>query len=290
MLLEVFTDLSTPLMMGVLLGGLYALIALGLSLVYGVMNLINIAHGDLVVFTSFFGYTAMTVLGIDPILSLVAGIPVMFLIGFGIQKYLMSRAFKISMAAPLIISFGISIILQNAYQIVWSPMSKGLTTSYALESFSLGPLHVPLIYLLDFIVGLVIMLLLLGFLRRTYLGRAIRAASQESRAAQLMGINTDRVYAFTFAIAMAVAAIAGVFLGLTFPFTPTSGVSFLIIAFGVVVLGGLGSVLGTFIGGIAFGLAQTLGGHFFGTTAQLLVAYIMVFVILGIRPQGIFGR
>ena len=105
-----------------------------------------------------------------------------------------------------------------------------------------------------------------------------------------MGINTDRVFAFTFAIAMALAGVAGVCFGLTFPFVPTSGMSFLIIAFGVIVLGGLGSILGTFIGGIVFGLAQTLGSYFFGVNAQLLVAYLMVLVVLSIRPQGIFGR
>lgn len=283
-------DLSTPLMMGILLGGLYTLIALGLSLVFGVMKLINVAHGDLVIFGSYFAYTAMTVLGIDPILSLVIGMPLLFVIGFGIQKYLMSRAFEISLEAPLIIAFGISLIFQNLEQILWSPLSRGLTTSYALESFKVGGLYVPLVYLLDFIAGLAVMLLLREFLRRTYLGKAINAASQDGRAAQLMGINTNRIYAFAFGIAMATAAIAGVFLGLTFPFTPVSGVSFLIIAFGVVILGGLGSVLGTFVGGMILGLAQTLGGYFLGAAAQMLVVYIMVLVVLGIRPQGIFGR
>ena len=145
-------------------------------------------------------------------------------------------------------------------------------------------------YLLDFIAALVVMLFLREFLRRTYLGKAITAASQDRRAAQLMGINTGRVYAFAFAIAMAVAAIAGVLLGLTFPFTPTSGVSFLILAFGVVIIGGLGSMMGTFIGGVILGLAQTLGGYFLGAAAQMLVAYILVFVVLAVRPQGIFGR
>lgn len=283
-------DLSTPLMMGILLGGLYTLIALGLSLVFGVMKLINVAHGDLVIFGSYFAYTAMTVLGIDPILSLVIGMPLLFAIGFGIQKYLMSRAFEISLEAPLIIAFGISLIFQNLEQILWSPLSRGLTTSYALESFKVGGLYVPLVYLLDFIAGLAVMLLLREFLRRTYLGKAINAASQDGRAAQLMGINTNRIYAFAFGIAMATAAIAGVFLGLTFPFTPVSGVSFLIIAFGVVILGGLGSVLGTFVGGMILGLAQTLGGYFLGAAAQMLIVYIMVLVVLGIRPQGIFGR
>jgi len=288
--MTVLADLSTPVLMGILLGGLYALIALGLSLVFGVMRLLNVAHGDLVVFSTYLAYAAFTILGLDPILSLVAGIPIMFGIGFLIQKYLMSRSFGISMEAPLIIAFGISLVLQNFNQIMWTPLSRGLTTSYALESFSVAALRIPLAYLLDFIAALVVMLILREFLKRTYLGKAILAATQDGRAAQLMGINTAFIYAFTFALAMATAAIAGVFLGLTFPFTPTSGVAFLIIAFGVIIIGGLGSMLGTFIGGMVLGLAQTLGGYFLGAAAQMLVAYIIVLVVLAIRPQGIFGR
>jgi branched-chain amino acid transport system permease protein len=276
--------------MGILLGGLYAVIALGLSLVFGVVKEINVAHGDLVILGSYFGYVALTVIGIDPILSLMIGIPIFFGIGFAIQKYLLNRAFRISMDATLIMAFGISIILQNTYQLLFTPMSRGLTTSYALENFSAGPVSLPLVYLLDFIAAIVVMLFLREFLRRTYLGTAIRAAAQDRKAAHLMGINTDKVYAFTFAIAMAFAAIAGIFLGLTFPFTPVSGMSFLIIALGVVVLGGLGSIVGTFIGGVTFGLAQTIGGHFFGLAAQMLVAYTMVLVVLALIPRGIFGR
>ena len=290
MVLDYLANLSSPLIMGVLLGGLYALIALGLSLVFGVMKLINVAHGDMVIIGSYFAYVAITIMGIDPILSLVMGIPLLFLVGFGIQKYLMRRAFGISMEAPLIIAFGISLILENLAQIIWSPLSRGLTPSYSLISFSIGDAHVPLSYLLDFIAALVVMLCLRQFLRRTYLGKAINAASQDRIAALLMGVNTERVYAFAFAIAMGTAAIAGVFLGLTFPFNPTSGVSFLIIAFGVIIIGGLGSMLGTFIGGIVLGLAQTLGAYFFGAAAQMLVTYIIVLVVLSVRPQGIFGH
>jgi branched-chain amino acid transport system permease protein len=276
--------------MGILLGGLYAVIALGLSLVFGVVKEINIAHGDLVILGSYFGYVAMNVLGIDPILSLLIGMPLLFGIGFAIQKCLLNRAFKISADATLIVAFGISIILQNTYQRIWTPYARGLTTSYAIESLSAGPIHIPLVYLLDFFAAIVVMIFLHQFLKRTYLGRAIRAAAQDRKTAHLMGINTDRVYAFTFAIAMAMAAIAGVFLGLTFSFTPVSGMSFLIIALGVVVLGGMGSIVGTFVGGVAFGLAQTLGGYFFGVAAQMLVAYIMVLVVLAVIPRGIFGR
>jgi branched-chain amino acid transport system permease protein len=283
-------DLSTPIMMGILLGGLYAVIALGLSLVFGVVKEINVAHGDLVILGSYFGYAALTMIGMDPILSLIIGIPLLFGLGFIIQKYLLNRAFRISMDATLMMAFGISIITQNTCQLIWTPFPRGLTTSYALKSFSIGPMRFPLVYLLDFIVAILVMLFLVELLRRTYLGIAIRAAAQDRKAAHLMGINTDQVYAITFAIALAFAAIAGVFLGLTFPFTPISGMPFLIIALGVVVLGGLGSIVGTFIGGIAFGLAQTLGGHFFGVAAQMLVAYTMVLVVLAVIPRGIFGR
>lgn len=288
--MNTLTDLAVPITMGVMLGGLYALVALGLSIVFGVMRLINVAHGDLVLLASYLAFSIMTYLGLDPILSLVIGIPVLFFIGFFMQKYLLNRAFTISMEAPLIIAFGISIVLQNVFQIVWTPLSRGLTTSYTLKSFVMGDLYLPLVYLLDFFVGIIVMIFLHQFLHRTYLGKAITAASQDRGAAQLMGINTKQVYAFAFGIAMVFAAIAGVFLGLTFPFTPQSGVSFLIIAFGVVVLGGLGSITGTFIGGLVMGLAQTLGGYFLGTSAQMLIAYLIVIILLATRPQGLFGR
>jgi branched-chain amino acid transport system permease protein len=288
--MNILADLASTLTMGIMLGGLYALVALGLSIVFGVMRLINVAHGDLLLLASYLALTLATYLGLDPIIGLVFVIPALFFIGFVVQKYLLNRAFTISMEAPLIIAFGISIVLQNVFQILWSPLSRGLTTSYTLKSFSIGALNLPLVYLLDFFVGVIVMIFLHQFLHRTYLGKAINAASQDRRAAHLMGINTKQVYAFAFAIAMAIAAIAGVFVGLTFPFTPQSGVSFLIIAFGVVVLGGLGSIAGTFVGGLVMGLAQTLGGYFLGTNAQMLIAYLIVIVLLATKPQGLFGR
>ena len=132
--MSLLTDLSMPIVMGILIGGLYAVIAMGLSLIFGVVKEINIAHGDLVILGSYFGFVSMTALGIDPILSLIIGIPLLFGLGFTIQKYLLNRAFKVSMDATLIIAFGISIILQNVFQLIWTPMSRGLTTSYALKN------------------------------------------------------------------------------------------------------------------------------------------------------------
>lgn len=159
-----------------------------------------------------------------------------------------------------------------------------------MSSFSLGARQFPISYLLDFIVALVVMLAFREFLSRTYLGRGITAASQNRRAAQLMGVNTKMIYGFAFAIAMISAAIAGVFLGMTFPFTPVSGTQFLIIAFGVVIIGGLGSIFGTFLGGLILGLVQTFSSYFFGSATQMLFVYAAVIIVLAVRPQGLFGR
>ncbi len=288
--MESLGELATPIVMGVLLGGLYIVIALGLSLVFGVMKMINVAHGDFVVLGSYFAFAAMSRWDIDPFLWLLAGIPLFFVLGVLIEKFLLSRAFKMSADAALIIAFGMSLIIQNASQRVWTPQSRSLQPGYFLDSYKVGDVYIPLAYLLDLIVALVVMVALHQFLKRTYLGQAITAASQDRQTAELMGINPARVYQIAFGIAMSLAAIAGVSLGLTFPFNPTSGVQFLIIAFGVIILGGLGSMVGTFMGGMIFGLSQTLGGHFWGPTAQLLVPFVMVLVVLTIRPQGLFGR
>jgi len=283
-------EILNPLVIGVLIGGLYALIALGLSMVFGVMRLINLAHGDLVILGSYLSYFIWTSLGLDPILSLVLTIPVLFGLGFFIQQFLMKRAFAISSEAPLIIAFGIALIIQNANQIFFSPLSRGISTSYSGQSFFLGLHQFPVYYLMDFIVALIVMLALREFLRRTYLGRAITAASQDSKAAQLMGINTKTIYGFAFAIAMISAAIAGTFLGMTFPFTPLSGTQFLMIAFGVVIIGGLGSLFGTFMAGLILGLVQTLAGYFLGAASQMLFVYLAILIVLAIRPQGLLGR
>jgi len=288
--METLADLASPIAIGVLLGGLYVVIALGLSLVFGVMKVINVAHGDLVILGSYFAYVTSTSWGLDPILSMVVGIPLFFVMGIFIEKFLLHRAFRMSADAALIVAFGISLIIQNGAQLVWTPLSRGLMTSYTLESLKIGDVYLPVVYLVDFAMALVVVLAVHQFLKRTYLGQAITAASQDSETAQLMGINPARVYQIAFGIAMALAAIAGVSLALTFPFTPKSGVPFLIIAFGVIILGGLGSMVGTFIGGMIFGLSQTLGGHFLGPTGQLLVPFVMVLVVLTIRPQGLFGR
>jgi branched-chain amino acid transport system permease protein len=284
------SDLISPIIIGLLLGGLYVVIALGLSVVFGVMKVINVAHGTMVILASYLAWYALTQWGLDPILWLLPGIPLLFILGLLIEKYLLNRAVKMSADAALIIAFGIALIIQNAIQIIWTPQSRSLITEYSFETFQIGNIYISLVYILDFAVALIVMLAIRQFLNKTYLGQSITAASQDRATAELMGINSTRVYQIAFGIAMALAAIAGVFFGLTYPFNPTSGNALLIIAFGVIILGGLGSMAGTFIGGMVFGLSQTLGGYFFGPTGQLLVPFLMVLVVLTIRPQGLFGR
>jgi len=292
------SSLAGPLVNGILWGGLFALIGMGLSLVFGVMNLINVAHGDLVILATYFAFFLSTgivlrhnlPLDIDPILSLVIIIPVMFGLGYAIQKFLLNRARTVSAEAPLIIAFGISLIIQNAALRLWTPMARRLTPPYALDVFIIGPVRIPLVYLIAFVAALIMVFLLREFLRRTYLGRAISATAQNKRASHLMGVNTGRVYSFAFAIAMAVAAVAGICLGLIFSFTPEKGIAFLIIAFGVVIIGGLGSMVGTLLGGIIMGLVMTFGGFLLDTRWQMLLLYLVVIVVLAARPQGILGR
>lgn len=289
-MMELLNDLASPIVIGILLGGLYVVIALGLSLVFGVMKVINVAHGTLVILGSYMAWAILTAWKIDPILWLIPGIPLFFVLGVLIEKYLLHRAVRLSADAALIIAFGIALIIQNAAQIIWTPQSRSLITDYSFESIQIGNIYIPVVYILDFLAALVVMLVVRQFLKKTYMGQAITAASQDRGTAELMGINSSRVYQIAFGIAMGLAAMAGVFFGLTFPFNPTSGNALLIVAFGVIILGGLGSMVGTFIGGMIFGLSQTLGGYIWGPTGQLLVPFLMVLVVLTIRPQGLFGR
>ncbi|HUI86776.1 MAG TPA: branched-chain amino acid ABC transporter permease [Nitrososphaerales archaeon] len=278
------------ILVGVMLGGLYAVVGLGMSLVFGVMNVINLAHGDLVVLSSYAGYVFLTYLNVDPILGLVVIVPLMFALGFVIQNFALNRVLTTGVEPPLMITFGVSMVLENIYLIAFSPLSRGITTTYVTKTFPVGPAYIPLVYFLDIVVAIMVMFFLRTFLSRTYLGMAIRAASQVTRSAKLMGINTNRVYSLTFGIAIAMAGVAGVFLGLTIPFTPQTGGTYLIIAFGTIIIGGLGSMLGTLLGGVVLGLTQTLAGTYLGTTWETFVGFLLILVVLTIRPQGLFGR
>jgi branched-chain amino acid transport system permease protein len=280
-----------PLINGILLGGLYAVIGIGLSLIFGIMRQVNLAHGELMILSSYLSLVVLQVLGLHPLVTFIFVLPAAFVLGYLIQTFLFNRFLDKGMEPYLMISFGLSIILQNAMLLIFTPDARTLQTSLAIESFNvLGLFHVPVIYLVDFGIGLLVMVLLQCVLKKTYLGWAIRAASDNLTAARLMGIDPKRIYALAMGIAVVTAGISGVLVGMTFTFYPHSGTQYLIIAFGVVIIGGLGSLPGAFLGGIILGVSQLVGGRLIGPGLQLLSGYIILLVLLTIRPQGIMGR
>lgn len=277
---------------GILLGGLYASVGVGLSMIFGIVQQINLAHGDLMILAS---YVSMILISSLPFLnlwtSLVLVVPAMFVIGFLLQKYLMNRVQGLGMEPPLIVAFGVSIILQNGLMLTFTPDAQSLETSLAWMSIAVTDMfYIPVISVIDCVVGVVMIFLLHLFFKKSYLGWAIRAASDDETTAQLMGIDTRNIYAWAMGIAIASAAVAGVLVGATNNFYPHTGSQYLIIAFGVVIIGGVDSLIGTLLGGFVLGLAQLLGGKLFGTGYQLLSGYFILLVLLAVRPQGLLSK
>jgi len=290
-MLSFLSDLKGPIMNGLLLGGLYGIVGIGMSMIFGIVRVVNLAHGDLIILASYLSFVTVSMLNVSPLLTLILVIPAMFLIGFLIQYYLVNRVVGQGMNPPLLVAFGLSIILQNLLLLIFTPDARALLTSISIATIPVGTfLNIPVVYLVDFTGSLLTIFLLSRFFNRTYLGKAIRAASDDEGAAQLMGINTKKIYAWAMAIAAGTAAIAGVLVGITFTFYPHTGPEYLIIAFGVVIIGGLGSLLGTFLGGLILGLAQILGAHFLGPGFQLLSGYMILLIVLTFKPTGLFAK
>jgi branched-chain amino acid transport system permease protein len=290
-MMSFLVDLKGPIMNGLLLGGLYGIVGIGMSMIFGIVRVVNLAHGDLIILASYLSFVTLSIFNVSPLLTLILVIPAMFLIGFIIQYYLVNRVLGQGMNPPLLVAFGLSIILQNLLLLIFTPDARALLTSISIATLPIGSfINIPVVYLVDFIGSLLTIFLLSRFFNKTYLGKAIRAASDDEGAAQLMGINTKRIYAWAMAIAGGTAAIAGVLVGMTFTFYPHTGPDYLIIAFGVVIIGGLGSLMGTFLGGLILGLAQILGAHFLGPGFQLLSGYIILLIVLAFKPTGLFAK
>ena len=290
-MLSALSDLKGPIMNGLLLGGLYGIVGIGMSMIFGIVRVVNLAHGDLVILAAYLSFVTLSIFKVSPLLTLALVIPAMFLIGFIVQYYLVNRVLGKDMNPPLLVAFGLSIILQNILLLIFTPDARALVTNLSIATLPIGSfLNVPVVYLVDFIVSLATIFLLSRFFSKTYLGKAIRAASDDEGAAELMGINAKRIYAWAMAIAGGTAAIAGVLVGMTFTFYPHTGPDYLIIAFGVVIIGGLGSLIGTFMGGLILGLAQILGAHFLGPGFQLISGYIILLAVLTFKPTGLFSK
>ncbi|MBW1912985.1 MAG: branched-chain amino acid ABC transporter permease [Deltaproteobacteria bacterium] len=283
-------DFAQPIINGILLGGLYAVIAIGMSTMAGIVKVVNLAHGDLTMLAAFLCLSLVTWLGIFPMLALVVIIPVMYFVGYFLQGFLLNRVLGKEMEPPLLVAFGISIIVQNLLLIIYTPDARSLMTSLAIKTIPVTDyLSIPTIYLLNFILGIAVIIILYYFFQKTYMGRAIRAASDDERAARLMGVDTKNIYAKAMGIAMMTAAVGGTLVGMTFTFYPHTGPQYLIISFGVIVIGGLGSMKGTIVGGLILALAQLIGAQVFGPGYQLFCGYVVLLIVLAVRPQGIFG-
>jgi branched-chain amino acid transport system permease protein len=276
---------------GVLLGGLYALFAAGLSLVFGIMRLINLAHGDLIVLAAFAILSLTTWFGFDPFLAALLAMPMMFAAGFALQYVLLNRTLGRDLLPPLLVTFGLSIVVQNGLLEAFTADSRRLRLG-AIETASIdlgGNLAIGVMPLLTLGSAVAVILLLNLLFYRTALGRAFRATSDDLEIAQLMGIDHHRIYAIATGIAMLVATIAALYLGIRANFDPTIGPARLIYAFEAVIIGGLGSLWGTLAGGVIIGLAQTVGAKL-NPEWQILAGHMAFLAVVVLRPRGLFPR
>jgi branched-chain amino acid transport system permease protein len=275
---------------GVLLGGLYALFAAGLSLAFGIMRLVNLAHGDLIVMAAYLILILVSALGLHPFVAAAVAAPVMFAVGWGLQRVVLSRTLGTDILPPLLVTFGLSIVIQNALLEGFSADSRRISAG-ALETASvdLGPVTVGLMPLLTFASAVAVIVVLNWLLYRTAMGRAFRATSDDPVTARLMGIDPGRVFATATGLARVVATIAALYLGVRSNFDPAIGPARLIYAFEAVIIGGLGSLWGTLAGGVIIGVAQTLGAAI-NPEWQILAGHIAFLVVLAIRPRGLFPR
>jgi branched-chain amino acid transport system permease protein len=279
------------LIQGVLLGGLYALFAAGLSLIFGIMRLVNLAHGDLIVLAAFAILALAAAAGLDPFAATLAALPLMFIAGFALQYLLLNRTLGRDLLPPLLVTFGLSIIIQNGLLELFSADSQRLRAG-AIETASIPlgrDLAIGVVPLLTLLSAIAVILALNLIFYRTPLGRAFRATSDDLEIAQLMGIEHRRVFATAMGLALVVVTIAALYLGMRANFDPTIGPGRLLYAFEAVIIGGLGSFWGTLAGGIIVGVAQTLGAHV-NPEWQILAGHLAFLAVLIIRPRGLFPR
>jgi len=278
------------LLSGILVGGVYALIGIGLTIIFGVMRIINFAHGDLVMMGMYLAYFLFTLAGIDPFLSVVIVYPVMWLFGAFLQKAVINRVLDALPQNQILLTIGIGLILSNTAMLVFTSDYRILTTSYSSSSFNLGGVSVSEPLLLSFLVTAAATAVLYWFLMRTDMGQAIRATAQDRDAAQLMGINVRWMSVVATGIGAGLAAVAGALLAPTYYIFPQVGQPFTLKAFVVVVLGGMGSVMGATLGGIIIGATESLGAVYISSGLKDMAVYVLFMLILLFKPAGLFGK
>ncbi len=275
---------------GLLLGGVLALVALGFSLVWGILNVINIAHGAFVMIGAFVTYWLFDLFGLDPFLSIPLSMLTLFVLGYALQAGVINWVVRAPPLITLLLTFGLDLLLTNLALLWWSADVRSVNPSYVGSRLEVGSLVVPYVQLAALALALVITGLLSLFLARTRLGQAILATAYDHVGARVVGISIPRIYAITFAISAALAGAAGTLIATIRPITPTMGADYTVLAFAIVVLGGLGSALGALIGGLVFGLVEVFATVWLGAGYSEAVVFAIILLVLLLRPQGILGR
>ncbi len=274
---------------GITTGAVYALIALGLTLIYGVLHIINFAHGASLMVALYGVYFLKEQLGIDPYLALPIMVPAMFALGYVLQRGVINRASHGKDENILLVTLGLSIILENLALLFFKSDTRNIETAYTLTTVNIGPAMIALPKLVSFVGALVVSAVLLAVMRYTDLGRAIRAVAKEKHGARLMGIDVDHVYAMCFGIGLACLGAAACFLLPAYYVNPLVGSGFVLVAFTIVVLGGMGSFVGALVGGLLIGVVESIGGLYLGESLGQVGIFAIFIAVLLFRPQGLFG-
>ena len=272
-----------------LIGFMYSLVAIGLTLIWGVMNIVNFAHGDFLMIGMFTSFWLFTLYGIDPLFSIPICFLLLFIMGVAIYRFIVSKVMKGPMLAQLVVTFGVSIFLSNLAVYLWTPDFRLIPTTFLQGTWDIGGIDISIPKAIASIGSVITSLCLFLFMKKTKTGKAILATEMNRESALLMGINTERINSLSFGIGAALVGVAGAFLSTYYYIYPQVGGLFGTIAFAVVALGGFGSIEGAFIAGILVGLAQTLGGFYFDPSYKYAIVFMIYLITIWIRPQGLLG-
>jgi branched-chain amino acid transport system permease protein len=283
-------ELSALLVSGLLLGMLYVVVSIGISLIFGVMRVMNFAHGEIVMLGMYGAYWAHEAGGVDPYIAGLIIVPVVFVLSLTVLRGFVLWLVRSPPLTQVFATLGLSIALQNLALVLWGGNYRSVQMSYSGTLVSVGPLQIPLTRLVVFVVALLVAAALHLFLKYSYFGKAVRATAQNRRTALLMGINVDQVYVMVFALGIAITVLSGVLLMPIYTVYPGSGFQFALIAFVVVVLGGLGSLPGVILGGLIIGLVEVFSGYFLAPSMTQIVYFAVFIVMLIVRPAGLLGQ
>jgi len=278
---------------GLLEGSIYALLGLGMSMIIGVMRIVNSAHGDLMVFAAFVNYWTFTILGLDPFITLLLSIPILFLLGVVIQGLIVAPTIRLAenqMTASMVVTFSLALLISQTEFIVWTPTYRVITTDYSSWILFLGGMNLNAVRVATLFSAILVAVMLHLILTKTMFGKSMRACKDERDAAMMMGVNFGRVALKTFGLSSALAAIAGLFFIMTHTLNPGLGINFTVKAFVVLIIGGMGSVVGPLVAGLMIGVIENLAGFVIGGIYKDTVTFIVLLIILTIRPTGILGR